>query len=146
MAVKKKRTQNGNATRDAGLIHSLTYSEAAGSVKHSNVGNKLKPLQADDGIAWTTNATTIKALPSAGRNLAVYNNAGAVGSITFGLAGQASLAPGVTDAQGNVGIACPPNAWTYLAAGEATHVIASAATLLVYLIDDETALNQITTR
>ncbi len=72
-------------------------------------------------------------------NLAVYNNAGAVGSITIGnTPSLASQAVGTSNTSGNVGCACPPNAWTYLSMGNNQWVISSAATLIVYIIEDST--------
>lgn len=134
-----KRNVKGQIAVDTALIANNEYNEASGARKQIDVGPKLLPL--DVGTATpTTNATVLKALPSMGRSIAVYNN-GALASITFGVAGQASLAPGVVDAVTKaVGIPCQPNTWTYLSAGSATHVIASAATLLVFLIDDQSLL------
>lgn len=139
MAVNK-RNVDGKKVLDPSQISNLQYNEQSGAQKQVDVGPKLLPL--DVGTATpTTNATTIKTLGGMGKNIAVYNNAGAVGSITFGVAGQTSQAPGAVDLTTKaVGIPCPPNAWTYLSAGEATHVIASAATLLVFLIDDNTSI------
>lgn len=129
---------------DPSAIESLIYSEQSGAQKNTEVGRKLLPLP-DGASGWTTDATTAKKLPAKGRNLAVYNNAGAVGSITTGTntPALASQAPGAVQASTNgesVGIACAPNDWTYIACGQHDWVIASAATLLVYLIDDSTSL------
>jgi len=135
-----KRNLAGDHSIDPSAIDLLTYSNAAGSVKVSEVGRRLLPL-GDGAGGFTTNATTIKVLPGAGMCLAVYNNAGAVGSVTLGLDNtQVSLAPGVADANGNCGIACPPNSYTYVACHQFNWVIASASTLLVYLIDDYTSI------
>lgn len=136
----KKRNIIGNKVKDPSSIANEQYNEASGAQKQVDVGPKLIPLDAGTASP-TTNAATLKALPSAGRSIAVYNNAAAVGSITFGVAGQVSLAAGACDATTKaVGIACPPNSWTYLSAGEDTHVIASAATLFVYLVEDNTSI------
>lgn len=135
----------GQQTRDPSAIANLTYNEKAGAQKNTEVGRKLLPL-GDGASGFTTNAATAaRKLPSKGRNLAVYNNAGAVGSITTGTntPALASQAPGAVQASTNgesVGIACAPNDWTYIACGEHDWVIASAATLLVYLIDDPTSI------
>lgn len=142
-----KRNVNGKQAADPALIANTQYNEKAGAQKQIDVGPKLLPLDYNKATP-TTDASTIKSLPSAGRSIAVYNNAGAVGSITFGSdATQVSKAPGVVDTvTKSVGIPCAPNAWSYLSAGEATFVISSAATLLVFLIDDATSLSQQTTR
>lgn len=144
--AKNQRNLPGNSVRDPSMIDNLIYNEASGARKSFNVGAHLLPL-GDGAGGYTTNATTAKVLPSLGRNLAVYNNAGAVGSVTLGEAStQLSLAAGTADASGHVGIACAPNAWTYIACANSNWVISSAATLLVYLIDDETNIKQEATK
>ncbi len=136
----QKRNFPGDSTLDQASIDNLEYSNAAGAKKVSEVGRKLLPLN-DGASGFTTNATTIKILPRAGANLAVYNNAATVAAVTLGeTATQASLAAGAADATGHVGIACTPNAWTYIACSQSQYVIASASTLLVYLIDDNTSI------
>lgn len=140
-----KRNLPGNKIYDPSSIANNTYSDKAGAQKNTEVGRKLIPIQIG-ATSFTTDCSTARALPSAGRNLAVYNNAGAIGSITTGPAGVTSLAPGVTDANGRVGIPCPAGEWTYIALGEDTFVIASAATLLVFLIDDEGIMTPESTR
>lgn len=140
MAEKKLRNLPGNSVLDASTIANLMFNIAAGAQKNMEVGRHLLPL-GDGAGGFTTNATTAKVLPSKGKNLAVYNNAGAVGSITLGEDNTvAVLASGVTDASGHVGIACKPNDWTYIACAEQNWVITSAATLLVYLIDDDSSI------
>lgn len=140
--AKKQRIFPGNKTQDPSSIANFTYNEASGAQKNTEVGRKLLPL-GDGASGFTTNATTARKLPAQGKNLAVYNNAGAVGSITLGTNTPAlvSQAPGAvqvsTDGQ-SVGIPCAPNDWTYIACGELDWVIASAATLLVFLIEDDT--------
>jgi len=144
--AKNQRNLSGVAVRDPSILDNLIYNEASGARKSIPVGPHLLPLP-DGASGFTTNATTAKILPSAGRNLAIYNNAGAVGSITLGEDNTVtSLAPGATDANGHVGIACPPNSWSYISTGNQNWVIASAATLLVYLIDDETMIRQEATK
>lgn len=141
MAINK-RNQEGQAILDPASIEGLSYNNAAGSRKSSEVGRHLLPL-GDGAGAFTTNATVIKVLPALGKNLAVYNNSGTVASITLGeSSGQASLAVGATDASGHVGIPCQPNAWTYIACNMSQWVIASSANLLVFIIDDETYIRQ----
>lgn len=146
MAINK-RTIPGGAVQDPSIIAAHTYNEPSGAQKNTEVGRHLKPLQVD-ATTWSTqaNAAAVK-LPGKGKNLAVYNNAGAVGSVTLGDTAfpPTSQAPGVVQAstQGrNVGIACPPNDWTYIACGDQDQVISSAATLLIYLIEDATSIKQ----
>jgi hypothetical protein len=138
------RTIPGNHVQDPSTVATLEYSKSAGAQKVSEVGRHLIPIPYISGgvTAYTTDATTAKRLPNAGLCLAVYNNAAAVGSITLGATNSAPtvLASGVTDASGNVGIPCAPNSWTYIACDNNVWVIASAATLLTFIVDDETSV------
>lgn len=137
--MKFPRTIPGGATLDPSTIDNLEYNNPAGSKKVSEVGRHLIPLKYISGgnVAYTTDASTARALDRAGACLAVYNNSGSVASVTLGEDGSiASLAAGVTDANGHVGIPCAPNAWTYIACGHSNWVITSSASLMVFLIND----------
>ena len=119
---------------------SIEYNPASGAQKSLAVGPRLLPIQISGG--YTTNASAGIILPEYGMNLAIYNNAGTVGSITAGTGTLTALAVGATDANGNVGVACPPNAWSYLSMGYNRQIITSAVTLLVYVIEDPTKFIQ----
>lgn len=137
------RNVPGHHVQDPSAIAAMEFSKSAGSKKVSEVGRHLLPIPyvSVGVIVYTTDASTARALPNAGLCLAVYNNAGAVGSVTLGKdSSVAVLAPGVTDAVGNVGIPCAPNSWTYIACDNQNWVKSSAATLLVFIIDDETSV------
>lgn len=141
MAINKRMIP-GNQIVDPSSIDILQHNDAAGSKKVSEVGRHLLPL-GDGAGGFTTNATTAKVLPAMGLCLAVYNNAAAVGAVTLGEDNTvASLAAGVTNASGHVGIPCAANAWTYIACSSQNWVIASAATLLVFVVDDNTVIRQ----
>lgn len=142
--AKTQRVFPGNKTQDPSSISNFIYNEASGAEKNIEVGQKLLPL-GDGAGDFTTNATTAKKLPKKGANIAIYNNAGAVGAVTFGTNTPTLVAqaPGAVQTGTNgqsVGIPCPPNSWTLTAAGELDWVVASAATLLVFVIDDETSI------
>jgi hypothetical protein len=110
------------------------------------MGQHLLPLPTPGvGDGYTTNVSvTPYALPSAGKSVAVYNNSGSLGSIVLGTSSSiTALAAGVTDSSGNVGLPCPPNAWTTFAAGYANWVISSASTLLVFLVNDESSIQPV---
>lgn len=137
------RNVPGYQVQDPSAIAAMEFSKAAGSKKVSEVGRHLLaiPYITGGSVAYTTNTTAATALPSPGLCLAVYNNANAVGSITLGTDNTvSSLAPGVTDSTGKVGIPCAPNTWTYIACDSKNWVISSASTLLVFIIDDETSV------
>ena len=142
--MKSIRNVPGQEIQDPSMIENLEYNNAAGSKKVSEVGRHLLPLKFINAgaLAYTTNATTAKVLDAPGACLAVYNNSGSVASITLDESSAiVSLAVGVTDANGHVGIPCLPNAWTYIACGNSNWVIASSANLLVYLIDDNSSMH-----
>lgn len=139
--IIKSRQLAGDKSRDPSIVELLTYNEKSGARKSIEVGRALLPL-GDGAGGYTTNASTApRVLPSAGRNLAIYNNAGAVGAVTVGDNTMTAQAAGAVQVSGSnvfVGVPCPPNAWTYLAAGQWNWVAATAATLLVFIIDDDT--------
>jgi hypothetical protein len=116
----------------------LEYNPASGGQKSLIVGPKYIPIPIASG--WTTNAAAGLVLPSLGLCLAIYNNSGTAGSITSSPAVTTSQAIGAVDGSGNVGVACPPNAWTYLSMGLNQYIITSAATLIVYIIEDPTMI------
>ena len=135
------RTVPGEATLDPAAIANNQYNDSAGSQKVSEVGRHNLPFPFISGgaVAYTTNLTTQLPLPKNGMGLAVYNNSAAVHSITLGESATspaAALAAGVTDVNGHVGVPCTPNSWTYIATGTKTWVIADSASLLVFLVSD----------
>lgn len=143
--MKNIRNIPGNSLQDPSTISNLEYSDAAGSKKVSEVGRHLVPLKfvSVGVVTYTTDASTKRVLDNAGACLAVYNNSAGVQSVTLGEDSTiASLAVGVTDATGHVGIPCAPNSWTYIACGQSNWVITSSAVLLVYVIDDNTSIKQ----
>lgn len=138
---KKVRSINSGRIVDPSTLENLKYNNPAGSQKVSEVGRHLIPLKYISGgvLTYTTDASTARVLDNAGTCLAIYNNSGTIQSVTLNEASTiVSLAPGVTDAAGHVGIPCMPNSWTYIACGYSNWVITSNASLLVFLIDDET--------
>jgi hypothetical protein len=132
--------RNSKKNIDPSSIANQMYNEQSGAQKNIEVGRHLAPLKID-ATTFTTDASTARALPKKGCNIAVYNNAGAVGAVTLGdAAGMAALAAGVCDASGNVGIPCAPNSWTYIACNDRQWVRTTASTLLVFIIEDDTSV------
>ena len=139
MAINK-RNSPGNQTQDPSAMDMLTYSDQSGARKTSEVGRSLLPL-GDGAGGYTTDASTARILPGAGRNLAIYNNSAAVHSVTISAASSTvALAAGAANAAGNVGVACAPNSYTYVACNQNNWVVTDSATLLVYLIDDYSSI------
>src|SRR5271170_1553333 len=139
------RTVPGSNTLDPQAIANNQYNDAAGSQKVSEVGIHALPFPYISGgaLAYTTNLTTARPLPKKGMGLAVYNNSGTVEAITLGESATspaAALAVGVTDANGHVGVPCTPNDWTYIATGTKTWVVSNSASLLVFLISDNSEI------
>lgn len=129
------RTTNGNAVEDPSNAANLTYNEASGAFKNIDVGPFLKPIFTNG--TYTTNATASTRLKT-GISFAIYNNSGAVQAVTFSDAAIPALGPGVTDVDGNVGIPCKPNDWTYLSNYEKPFIITNSANLLVFITQDDT--------
>ena len=131
--------------QDPTQLDAIQNNPASGGKKVLTVGPRLLPIPIVTAgtPTWTTNASVAAVgLPLKGLNLAIYNNAGAAGSVTIGDIGVVSQAIGAFDANGNVGVACPPNAWTYISTGAHQYVATSAATLIVYIIEDPTNIAQ----
>ncbi|HEY5236164.1 MAG TPA: hypothetical protein VIJ14_08305 [Rhabdochlamydiaceae bacterium] len=131
--------------QDPNQIEAVQYNPASGAKKTLTVGPRLLPIPVVTAgtPGWTTSANTAPvAIPYLGANLAIYNNAGTAGSVTTGGINMTSQAIGAVDAYGDVGIACPPNTWTYVSMGNNQYVATSAATLIVYIIEDPTWIAQ----
>lgn len=122
-------------------VESIEYNPASGAQKSLLVGPRLLPIPLSS-TSWTTDASTKRALPLLGSNIAIYNNSGTVASIVIGNSSITTLAPGVTDASGNVGVALPPNSWTNLSMSNNQYIITSASTALVYIVEDPTRIIQ----
>jgi hypothetical protein len=134
---KKMRQMDGRDTTDPSNINNLTYNEASGGFKNLNIGPFLKPIRTGTN-SYTTDATTARSVRK-GSIIAIYNNSGTLGAITCGdSASMTALAAGATDTNGNVGIPCPPNTWTYIATNDKQFIRTTAATLLTFIIEDET--------
>jgi len=139
MAAKFTRSCDIKFQISGNDAQSLEYNPASGGQKSLIVGPRLLPIPTAAGN--TTNVTTAIGLPYLGANLAIYNNSGTAGSVTVGQsAAVTSQAIGVSDANGNVGVACAPNSYTYLSMGANQWIIGSAATLIVYIIEDPTKI------
>lgn len=136
--------RNSKKTHDPHSVVNNSYNEYAGAEKNIQVGPVLKPLKLT-AITFTTDASTLRKI-SKGSQLAIYNNAGAVGSVVVSkLQTRTLLAPGAVDntagdGYGDVGIPCAPNAWTYVSVWDNSVVITSAATLLVFTIEDDSSV------
>lgn len=135
---RRAKRRNTNPNVDPYETLNQTYNTAAGVRKTSDFGKRLNPLYLTPGV-YTTDYTTLRAMPRKGMALAIYNN-GALASLTMGDGTTTVLTPGTADAVGRVGIALKPNDWTYVNTFTATHVITSAATALVYVIEDDTEI------
>ena len=137
-----KRNQPGNEVQDQASIANFEYNQASGAQKTTEVGRHLLPLPTPgSGTGYTTDVSTgAFPLPGAGRNLAVFNSTATTGAITFGTDNTVTaLTAGTTDSSGRVGLPCPAG-WSYFASGSSNWVISSAATLLVFLINDNTSI------
>lgn len=139
MGMKRKGVDN----YDPYGATSNQYSDYAGAQKVSNVGHRLIPLQTASG--WTCDASS-RIKVARGATIAIYNNSGTVASVTTGDVTVSSQAPGSvqngtpTTLAAFVGIPCKANDWTYINMFDHDFVITSAATCLVYVIQDHTVV------
>lgn len=138
--AKNVRTVPGEVVQDQSIIDNLTYNDAAGSQKVSEVGRHLLPVPFINAgaLAYTTDlSTTARPLPKSGMGLAVYNKDTTLHAVTLGDDGTVTaLAAGATDSSGNVGVPCAPGAWTYVATSLRKWVKTDSAQLVVLLISD----------
>lgn len=139
MAIQKRNIP-GNLVQDPAAIDVLVYSDQSGANKIAEVGRSLLPL-GDGAGGFTTDASTARILPGAGKNLAIFNSDTGLHAVTISASGDTSaLAAGDADSDGNVGIACPPGIYTYVACYQSNWVIADSDTLFVYIINDSTSI------
>jgi hypothetical protein len=137
---KRIRQIDGRAVQDPVNIVNVNYNEASGGTKALQVGPFLKPIEIGTN-SYTTDATTPRSLRK-GTMLAIYNNSANLESITLGdTSGIVSLAVGVTDANGNVGIPMRPNDWTYINTYDKQWVVASSSNLKVFIMEDESYIS-----
>ncbi len=142
---KYNRSIDIAALADPLSIDSTNYNFQSGGKKNLPVGPHLLPIPivTAGSPTWTTDVSTVTGLPILGLNLAIYNKSGTAGSITIGnTPSLTSQAIGAFDSSGNVGCACPPNAWTYLSMGANQWVISSTSNLVVYLIEDSSFITR----
>lgn len=139
--AKNQRNLPGPSVRDPSIIDNLEYNESSGGQKILNVGPNLLPLN-DGAGGYTTDASTKRTLPKAGCNLAIFNTSATTAySVTVGDSTVTAQAIGVVQTSTNfVGIACPPNTYTYISCGYNNYVITNNNALAVYLINDETSI------
>jgi hypothetical protein len=145
MAANNQRRNDTKFQISGNDAQSLEYNPASGGQKSLIVGPRLLPISVVTGgvPGWTTNIATATALPSLGLTLYIYNNAATAGSVTVGQSSAVTAqAIGAVDANGNVGVACPPNAYTELSMGSNQWIIGSAATLICYIVEDPTTIIQ----
>lgn len=142
---KNNRAIDTASLQDPNGIKAAEYNPSSGGQKSLIVGPKFLPIRnVTAGVpGYTTNITAATAIPYRGAILAIYNNSGTAGSVTVGQNNTVtSQAIGAVDANGNVGIACPPNAYTYVSMGYDQWIIGSAATLICYIMEDPTRIVQ----
>jgi|ERR1035437_2004400 hypothetical protein len=143
--AKNNRVVDIGSLQDPSQIKSVEYNPSAGAEKVLIIGPRLIPIPivTAGSPTWSTNISAATALPYLGANLAIYNNAGSAGSVTVGQASTVtSQAIGAFDSSGNVGVACPPNSYTYVSMGSNQWIIGSASTLIAYIIEDPTRIAQ----
>jgi hypothetical protein len=134
--MANKRNVLGNKTQDPASIAAIQYNEKAGAQKQLTVGPSLMPLPGNVTVA---NAAPVNI--GMGKIIAIYNNSGTLATVAFGADNTVTVgAAGSLDGSNNPSIPCKPNDWTYLSNGEKPYILTSAATLLTFLVDDDTLI------
>jgi len=134
MSIKIKNRRSAKSNYDPSSVDSNSYNDAAGGRKITNVGHHLKPMKIG-AAAWSTDASVARKI---GKGISIAVFAKADGAITIGEAGVLSLAAGVVDVNGCVGIPVLTGQWIYLNTFTYDHIITSSNDLLVYIIEDDT--------
>jgi hypothetical protein len=135
---KKIRQITNRGVHDNLAIGALMFNKASGGQKNLPVGPHLKPLFIAPST-YTTNATSPRTVKM-GTQLAIYNSTGSVNTITLAAPGvtPVALGIGITDANGNVGIPCAGNSWSYISVYDKPNFIANSASLHVFVVEDDT--------
>jgi len=140
--MKVKRTPKNTAALGANDIASITANARAGAVKSLLVGPELRKMPGqtppqNQVIGFTANAAPVKIPP--GTSLWLFNNSATVAWATMAPADATITAPtGITNA-----IPLKPNDWTRLNMGENAQLQTSAATVGVYIVEDDTTFQVI---
>lgn len=131
------RQSKAKQVEDPSNVQNLIYNRASGGQKNLPVGPFLKPLLKADQT-FTTDASTAIAIKP-GSVLAIFNKSTSTAySITLGDDNTvAAQAIGAVDANGNVGVACKPNDWSYVSMFTKRWAITNNNNLVVYLIEDD---------
>jgi len=128
---KVKRNSKNSGTLGSNDIASAGYNARSGGHKNLIIGPQLK-IPASGTVTAALDASAGLQFP-AGTCFAIYNN-GALAWATMSLtlpAAPSSLA---------TGIPLKANDWTYLSLGSNAYIRTSAATVGVYIIEDDTTL------
>lgn len=126
----------------SGETEDLKFNQASGADKVIPAGHHLKPIFIGANT-FSTNATTRLSI-GRGVTLAVFNNAATVSTITIGDSTVTSQGAGLVQAGTEfVGIPLKPYEYTYLNTFDKEYVITSAATALVYIVEDDTNITQV---
>ncbi len=143
--AKNNRSIDITSLQDPNGIKAAEYNPPSGGQKSLIVGPRFLPISnvTAGTPGWTTNISTVTAIPYLGAILAIYNNASTAGSVTIGQTSSITAqAIGGVDSNGNVGVACPPNSYTYVSMGYNQWIIGSASTLICYIMEDPTKITQ----
>lgn len=134
--MKTKRVLGKSSNTDSASISATENNTLTGSKKVTEVG---PAFQLPPGAASVTprDASTAVTQYPLGANLMIYNNSASVAWIGMApLSADVPAAPGPTNA-----IPLKPADWTRISLGLNHFVKTSAATALIYILDDQTNLN-----
>ena len=135
MKLQKRRRANNNY--DPNNISNNSYNDGAGAQKNLPVGPYLKPIQTG-AATYITDISAAAVRVGKGVSLSIFNNTATVQSVTIGGSTVASLAAGIVDANGKVGIALKAYEWTHVNTYDNDYIISSANTVICYVVEDDT--------
>jgi hypothetical protein len=137
---KTKRAQNNQFTEDPSSIEAIIYNRQTGARKSMVAGHHHIPIPTSSGFVTDASNAPV-ALPTKGTLLVVYNKSGTVQALTLGdSSAMAALAAGNTDSNGNLGIPCAPNAFTYINTFDRQWIKTDSNNLIVMIGQDDTEI------
>ena len=131
------RVNINNSANDIGAITSATHNAYAGAQKVLQVGPDFQKQGTNAYVSGQDFSTGGSVSPW--DTLWIYNNSSSVAWIALSTATIAAAPTGFSN-----GIPLPPNSWSQLSTGPNSFVYTSAATVGVYVMNDDTAARVIT--
>lgn len=134
--MAKIRVNKPGSSMDAGSLVSTQSNPYSGAQKVLEAGPDFQKQSGNAFVSGQDASAGISVAPWS--MMWLYNNASAVAWVALSTA-----AIGSAPSNFATGIPLPPNAWTLLASGENSFIRTSAATVGLYLVNDDTNVRDI---